>query len=347
MHILITGNMGYIGPTLTRYLRSTHNPLKITGFDTGFFGHCLSGVDHLPETRLDTQLYGDLRHFPESALDGVDVVVHLAAISNDPMGKSYEKVTHDINYTASIELAKKAKARGVKKFIFASSCSIYGFAEGGPRKEQDELNPLTAYARSKVAMENGLAELANHAFNVTCLRFATACGMSDRIRLDLVLNDFVAGAVSTGTIDILSDGTPWRPLITTLDMSRAISWAATRDDDNGGQFLAVNTGTDTWNYQVKQLAAAVAEVIPNTTVSINENAMPDKRSYRVDFSLFKNLAPSHQPQQTLNQAVEGLYQGLTKMRFDDADFRRSDLMRLNVLTKLQASERINKDLYWL
>ncbi|MFK7856888.1 MAG: NAD-dependent epimerase/dehydratase family protein [Granulosicoccus sp.] len=346
MHILITGNMGYIGPTLTRYFRSNHSSVKITGFDTGFFGHCLSGVDQLPETRIDLQIYGDLRHFPESALDGVDVVVHLAAISNDPMGKSYEEVTHDINYSASIDLAKKAKARGVKKFIFASSCSIYGFAEGGPRTEQDELNPLTAYALSKVAMEKGLNELADSAFNVTCLRFATACGMSDRIRLDLVLNDFVAGAVSTGNIDILSDGTPWRPLITTLDMSRAISWASTREADNGGQFLAVNTGTETWNYQVKELATAVADVIPDTTVSINENAMPDKRSYRVDFSLFKKLAPEHQPQQTLTQAVREIYEGLSKMKFNDTNFRDSDLMRLNVLTKLQASNRINKELFW-
>lgn len=338
--------MGYIGPTLSSYLRNNHEPLNITGFDTGFFGHCLSGADVLPETRIDSQIYGDLRHFPEASLEGVDVVVHLAAISNDPMGKNYENVTHDINYTASIDLAKKAKARGVKKFIFASSCSIYGFAEGGSRTEQDELNPLTAYARSKVAMEKGLQVLASAEFNVTCLRFATACGMSDRIRLDLVLNDFVAGAVSTGNIDILSDGTPWRPLITTLDMSRAISWASTRSDVHGGHYLAVNTGTDSWNYQVKELAMAVAEVIPNTSVSINENAMPDKRSYKVDFSLFKQLAPSHQPQQTLNQAVCGIYEGLTKMNFSDSNFRNSDLMRLNVLTKLQASNRLNNDLFW-
>lgn len=339
--------MGYIGPSLTQYLRQTGQNLKITGFDTGFFGHCLSGVDQLPETRIDVQLYGDLRSFPESALDDVDAIVHLAAISNDPMGSSYEQLTHDINYSASINLARSAKSKGVKRFIFASSCSIYGFAEGGPRKEHDLLNPLTAYARSKVAMEKSLSELASDSFTITCLRFATACGMSERLRLDLVLNDFVASAISTKNIDILSDGTPWRPLITTNDMARAIDWSLGRIGEKDGHFLAVNTGSKSWNYQVKDLAEAVAEVIPGTTISINEQAEPDKRSYKVDFSLFHELAPNHQPQETLNQAVHKLYKGLTKMDFNNAEFRKSNLMRLNVLTSLRSNDKLDHELRWL
>ena len=347
MHILITGNMGYIGPTLVKHLRQTYPWIKITGFDTGYFGHCLSGVDKLPETMVNTQIYGDIRDFPGIALETVDAIIHLAAISNDPMGDKFESVTHDINYAASIDLARIAKAKGINRFIFASSCSIYGFAEGGPRSEQNELNPLTAYARSKVAMEKSLQELANENFVVTCLRFATACGMSDRVRLDLVLNDFVASAISTNTIEVLSDGTPWRPLITVNDMSRAVDWALNRDRDTGGDFLAINTGASEWNYQVKDLALAVSKAIPNTAISINESAAADHRSYRVNFSLFEKLAPLHQPQDTLSQAVTGLYDGLSGMDFKDSQFRQSDFVRLNMLTKLQRNDSIDDKLMWV
>lgn len=346
MRILITGNMGYIGPCVTDELQRAYPDADLIGFDMGYFAHCLTGAVVLPETRIDRQHFGDMREFDPVVLEGVDAVVHLAAISNDPMGNTFEKVTHDINYESSARLARLAREAGVKRFVFASSCSMYGFAEGGPRKEGDVLNPLTAYARSKVETEKVLRELADNDFVVTSLRFATACGMSDRLRLDLVLNDFVAGAVAARRITILSDGTPWRPLVHIEDMARAICWAVDREMRNGGSFLAVNTGSNEWNYQVKDLAHAVAKVIPDVSVSINKNAQPDKRSYQVDFSLFRRLAPDHQPKVDLARAIEGLKVGLESMGFADGNFRNSQFMRLKVLTHLRQHGVLDEQLHW-
>jgi nucleoside-diphosphate-sugar epimerase len=311
----------------------------------GYFGNCVTSPGALPECLLDVQHFGDMRVFPTDILEGVDVVVHLAGISNDPMGNKFEKVTLDINHQASIELAKKAKARGVKAFIFASSCSMYGSADQRPKKEGDPLNPLTAYAKSKVYTERDLQPLAGNTFKVTCLRFSTACGMSDRLRLDLVLNDFVAGAFTSKRITILSDGTPWRPLINVKDMARAIDWAIDRDSATGS-FLAVNVGSDAWNYQVKDLAHAVAEVISGVDISINQNAQPDKRSYRVNFELFKKLAPNHQPIVDLKTTIHELWDGLTALRFRDAEFRNSHYMRLKVLDFLRDQGELDENLCW-
>jgi nucleoside-diphosphate-sugar epimerase len=276
---------------------------------------------------------------------GADVVVNLAAISNDPMGTKFESVTLDVNHESGIKLAKRAKAVGVKSFIFASSCSMYGAASDGAKTEDSTLNPLTAYARSKVFTERDLKPLADDQFAVTCLRFATACGMSPRLRLDLVLNDFVACALSSKHITILSDGTPWRPLINVKDMAVAIDWAIGRPASLGS-FLAINTGSNDWNYQVKDLAEAVARVIPGVKVSINTDAPPDKRSYRVDFGLYKKLAPDHQPRYNLEQTIKELSEGLTAMRFNDSQFRDSRLMRLKVLTTLQEKKQLNDNLQW-
>jgi nucleoside-diphosphate-sugar epimerase len=224
---------------------------------------------------------------------------------------------------------------------------MYGAASDGAKTEESELNPLTAYARSKVFTERDLKPLADSSFTVTCLRFATACGMSDRLRLDLVLNDFVAGAVSSGQISILSDGTPWRPLINVKDMAIAIEWAITRPASNGGQFLAVNTGSNEWNYQVKELAEAVAKVIPGVKVSVNADAPPDKRSYRVNFDLYQKLAPDHQPQRKLMDTIKELKESLDEMGFSDGNFRNSRLMRLKVLNDLQEKTLIDNKLSWI
>jgi nucleoside-diphosphate-sugar epimerase len=347
MKILITGNMGYVGPSVVKQLRKSYPGATLVGVDIGYFAHCLTGAQALPETQLDAQYFRDLRDLAEDVLRGVDAIVHLAAISNDPMGKTFEKVTFDVNHLASVNLARQAKKNGVKQFIFASSCSMYGLADDTPRNESSPLNPLTAYAKSKVRTEADLKELADDGFKVTCLRFATACGMSDRLRLDLVVNDFVACAVSSGNITILSDGTPWRPLIHVKDMARGIDWAIQRDRRQGGSFLAVNVGSNGWNYQVKELAAAVARVIPGVTVSINENAAPDNRSYRVDFSLFESLAPGYQPQVDLLSAVTELRDGLAAMGFKDAGFRGSKYMRLEVLRQLSLDGLLGPDLEWI
>jgi len=346
MKILVTGNMGYVGPLVLRRLRESHPQATLIGYDMGYFAHCLTGVSRLPESLADQQHFGDIRHVPEQILQGIDAIVHLCAISNDPMGATFEKVTLDINHRASINLAEKAKRAGVKKFVFASSCSVYGFAEGGPRREEDALNPLTAYAKSKVQTEQDLASLTSEAFTATCLRFATACGMSDRLRLDLVLNDFVAGALVSKHINILSDGTPWRPLIHVKDMARAIDWAVQRDRRDGGSFLTINVGSDAWNYQVKDLADAVANLVPNVEISINKDAQPDKRSYRVNFDKFFKLAQGFLPMVDLQSAVKDLRDGLTAMRFVDQEFRTGELIRLVTLKRLREGGQLTDDFVW-
>lgn len=346
MKILITGNMGYVGPSVVRQFRQSINDAEIVGYDNGYFAHCLTTTEKLPETQVDHQFFGDVRNLSDEHLRGVDAVVHLAAISNDPMGKRFEAVTKEINQDSSVRIAKLCAKNGVKNFVFASSCSMYGQADGGARKESDPTNPLTAYARSKIGTEEQLAAADLGELTVTCLRFATACGMSDRLRLDLVLNDFVACAVSSGTITVLSDGSPWRPLIDVRDMARAIDWGASRTPDNGGKLLSVNAGSDVWNYQVKDLAHAVAEIIPGTNVSINTDAPPDKRSYKVDFSLFKSLAPNHQPNTSLSDSIARLKAGLESIGFTNGDFRDSDFMRLKVLESHMSGNRLSEDLRW-
>ena len=331
MRILITGNMGYVGPVLTRYLRDTLKDAELIGFDTAFFGHSLTGAGLLPEALLDRQVFGDIREFPADLLDGVDAVVHLSAISNDSMGNKFEVVTGEINRDATVRIARLAAERGVKSFVFASSCSMYGYAESGARKESDPTNPLTAYARSKIGSEKAMAELNRNGMLVSSLRFATACGMSDRLRLDLVLNDFVACAITSGEITVLSDGTPWCPLIDVEDMAHAILWAILRGKENGGEFLAVNAGRDDSNYQVRGLAEAVACHVPGT--------IPTRRPYRVDFALFRSLAPDSIP-----QVFTRLREGLVGMSLADKDFRTSPFMRLKTLEGHMAAGRLGTDL---
>jgi UDP-glucose 4-epimerase len=345
MKILITGNMGYVGTEVTKYLRKSRPEAVLHGFDNAYFAHCLTGATVLPERYLDEQYYGDVRKaLPDLA--GYDAIVGLAAISNDPMGNKFEAVTLDINENTTVQTARAAAAAGVKNFVFASSCSVYGIAEGAARKETDPLNPVTAYAKSKIGAELGLANLTTDMV-ITSLRFATACGMSARLRLDLVLNDFVACALGQGHISVLSDGTPWRPLIDVADMARAIDWAINRNAANGGRCLSVNVGSDSSNYQVKDLANAVAARVPNTRVSINTSAPADSRSYQVDFDLFRSLAPDYQPLVNLDQSIQNLIMGLKTMNFRDADFRTSSLMRLRVLQEHIDGRRLNTTLEWI
>lgn len=339
--------MGYVGPSVTNQLRKTFPDAQLIGFDIGYFAHCLSNADLLPEARLDRQIFGDIRKFPEQLLEGIDAVVDLAAISNDPMGNKFEEITLDVNYRAAVELAKKAKKAGVKTFVYASSCSMYGAASDYPKKEEDELNPLTAYARSKVFAEKELAPLAGDNFKVTCLRYATACGFSNRLRLDLVLNDFVAGALINKEISILSDGSPWRPMINTKDMARAVEWGIVRRKENGGNFIAINTGCNEWNNQIKPLAEAVANIIPGCKVSVNPEGGPDKRSYMVNFDLYKKLAPDHQPIHDLATTIQELRDNLTAMNFNDPNFRESKYIRLKVLNGLQEKGYLNQQLEWI
>lgn len=344
MKTLITGNLGYIGPSFIREIRTADPFAEIVGMDLGLFSHCLTDMSMLPETYLDKQIYKDVRNITQQDLNGFDSVIHLAAISNDPMGQSFEKITNEINHQSSIKVAKLSKLAGVKNYVFASSCSVYGEASESPKVEEDDLNPLTAYAKSKIDTEINLKGLESEEFIITCLRFSTACGFTARTRLDLVLNDFVAGAVLNGEINILSDGSPWRPLINTKDMARAANWAINRDIKNGGAFCIVNVGSDNWNYQVKDLAYAVSDIIPGTKVAINKNAQPDKRSYKVNFYKFNELAADYQPKETLESTIIELKNGISKMQFIDKNFRDSNYIRLNVLTSLINSNIFNDNL---
>jgi nucleoside-diphosphate-sugar epimerase len=225
---------------------------------------------------------------------------------------------------------------------------MYGEAIDTPRKETDILNPLTAYARSKVWAEQELKNLSDEGFQVTALRFATACGASPKLRLDLVLNDFVASAILYKTIEVLSDGTPWRPLIHVEDMARAICWALGRK--KGGAFAAVNVGSDEWTYQVRELAEIVGHIIPGTTLTINTEgtSSPDKRSYKVDFSLFQQLAPDHQPVTTIGEAIRGLEAQISSLSFNEGvHFRKSTpYMRLNTLEQHIRLGLMDEQLFW-
>jgi nucleoside-diphosphate-sugar epimerase len=347
MKIVVTGNMGYVGPVLVRYLRQRYPDAYLIGIDIGLFAHCLTSADCIPEIFLNEQRFTDVRSLTAGDFAGVDAVVHLAAVSNDPIGHCFEAATEAINFRASVDVATAAAEAGVRNFIYASSCSVYGAAaDGRARKETDAVHPLTAYAKSKIAAEESFRQMDRRGMTVTSLRFATACGMSERLRLDLVLNDFVASAVTCGEIKVLSDGTPWRPLIDVKDMARAIDWAIARQPDNGGGCLVVNVGSDDWNFQVRELAETVARAIPSTNVSINKAAPPDKRSYRVDFGLFAKLAPEHQPTVKLDQSITDVRKGLSSISFQDANFRESQFVRLNALNRHVVEGRLSDDLIW-
>ena len=337
--------MGYVGPLVVNQLHSKYPEAEIIGYDMGYFTQFLTGAKVFPELKLNMQYFGDVREIPKELFDGLTSVVHLAAISNDPMGNEFLEPTFQINALSTVEIARKARDAGAKSFVFASSCSMYGADDGISKTEDAKLNPLTEYARSKVYSERELEKIATDSFTITSLRFATACGMSDRLRLDLVLNDFVASAVTTKKIMILSDGTPWRPLIHVKDMARAIDWAIGRPS-NGNNFIAVNAGRDDWNYQVKELAIAVADAIPGVEILINKDAAPDKRSYKVNFDKFKSIAPKYQPQNELKDTIAELKNGLEKMCFNNSDFRNSMFMRLKILKSYIENNLLDSNLRW-
>lgn len=344
--ILIVGNLGYIGPVLTAFLRRATDGVSLVGYDTGYFAGCfldpLAPVDHA----LDLQIHADVRSVQPEHLVGIDHVVYLAAISNDPMGNLYEGPTEEINATAATRFAELAKQAGARSFVYASSCSIYGAGGDEMKDEQSGINPLTAYARSKVACEQALQPLADRDFVVTCLRFATACGTSPRLRLDLVLNDFVASALLTNEIKILSDGAPWRPLIDVEDMCKAIAWATTRNDAQGGAFLAVNVRYNDQNYTIRDLAYAVQKQLPGASVNINTAAPADKRSYRVDFSLYASLNPQDKVGKPLERTVRELVDAIQASAFRTAAFRSSYLIRLHALGTLRERGRLDSTLRW-
>lgn len=300
MNIVVIGSEGYVGPATCRQLRELGN---VDRFDLGWFGFVEDGATN-----------GDVReHRSHLDLSKYDCVVYLAAVSNDPMGKSFAEITHSINHESALDVAREAKEKGVGKFVFASSCSAYGAGGNEFRKETDPVNPLTDYAVSKVNAERDLEALASKEFNVYCMRFATACGASANLRLDLVVNDFVASALTTGKIMVLSDGEPFRPLIAVDDMARAICGVVAAAPNQNEQFNVYNVGSDEFTYKIRDLATDVSALMTaKPDVSINHAAASDNRSYKVDFSKFKNDFPDWQPIKMLPDVVAGLETQIAK-----------------------------------
>ena len=341
MKVLVVGNMGYVGSVLVPYLRNNYPKSYIAGLDIGYFSEKILPNYH-PESRLDSQIIMDIRDLKKSNIKGYDVIINLAAVSNDPMGEEFEGATREINFLAGVRLARLAKEVGVKKFIFASSCSVYGQGDGKPKTELDEVNPITEYAKSKINSEEELAKIASTNFKIKCLRFSTACGFSPRLRLDIVLNDFVASSIVNKHIKILSDGNPWRPIIHVEDMARAIHWSI--EDSNEEAFQILNVGSINANFQVKELAEAVKKVNPKIKISINKKASPDKRTYKVDFSAYNNFAQKYKPIFSLEDSVKDLVRNIEHLSLNGDDIKSSKFVRLKSLKESIKNNLIDSNL---
>ena len=342
-NILIIGHKGYIGTILTEYLiKSLKKKINITGIDFNLFS--LNNYNK-NNYKIEKDHRKDCRNLKLKNLKFVpDAVIYLAAVSNDPMGNEFKDATKEINFLNCIKFAKEAKNLGVKKFIFASSCSMYGASGNTMKKENDKLSPLTDYARSKVNAEKKLEYLSSNNFKVISLRFATAAGLSQNLRLDLVFNDFVANAILEKKIVLLSSGKSWRPLIHVNDISKAIKWSIFFESKKN--FLPINIGSKKWNFKIIDLARKISSLMPGTKVLIKNTTSHDKRSYKVNFGLYKKLAPKHQPSMNFKKAVNELANFLKKEKNNLKNFRNSPKWsRLARLKSLVKKKIINKKLY--
>ena len=339
MRILLTGHLGYIGAVMAPFfIEAGHD---VTGLDTGYFAEAVMGdpLPPLPELRKD------LRDVEPGDLEGFDAVVHLAALSNDPVGSLEPQTTYDINHHASIHLAECARAAGVGRYVYSSSCSIYGKSGGaGALDETAEFAPVTPYAESKVRVEAELFELATDDFVCTSMRNATAYGWSPMLRTDIVLNDLVGWAYLTKEIKVLSDGTPWRPIVHIEDISRAFL-AAVEAPAAQVQREAFNVGRDDENYQVSEIAGFVKQVVPEATLSITGEAGNDPRSYQVDFSKIGRHLPAYQPAWTALKGAEQLYEAYQRLDLTMDTFQRL-YKRLPILKQHREQGLLDDMLRW-
>jgi nucleoside-diphosphate-sugar epimerase len=337
MRVLVTGHDGYIGPVLCEQLLADGH--EVHGLDVGWFDGC--GL-HAPAPL--SAVRRDVRDVTQADFAGFDAVCHLAGLSNDPLGELSPTLTEDVNTRASLRVAEAAKAAGVSRFLFSSSCSAYGAAEDeGLVDEYGALRPQTAYAVSKVRTEERLSALADPGFTPVYLRNATVYGVSPRLRCDLVVNNLTAWAHTTRRIVLLSDGSPWRPLVHVRDVAAAFSALLTAPREHVHD-EAFNVGAPGENYRVRDVAAIVGEVVADCRVEISADASPDTRSYRVDFSKLQRLVPEFQPRWTVRAAVAELVEAYAAHGLTEQEFQSSRYVRLRRISELLDAGELSADL---
>lgn len=338
--ILVTGYDGFIGSLLVRLL--TEKGYQVTGLDTNFFG---SDCELFSEEKEVKIIKKDIRQINEADLQGIDAVCHLAGLSNEPLGQLNPALTFEINFKASVCLAELCKKVGVSKFIYSSSCGLYGKAGDEALAEEAVFNPITAYAQSKVKTEEQVLPMGDKEFCVTVLRNAVAYGISSKLRLDLVLNHMVGWALLTGEIKILSGDTPWHPIAHAEDIARAFLAVIEAPVERINQ-QAFNVGIDRENYRVKEIAEAVVEMVPHCDIVFTGEHGPDSSSYRVDFGKIKKQLPEFKPAWNLRKGIHQIHENYLRYKMDDKKFNGRYFIRLKQVQHLLASGRINNELFW-